>query len=744
VIRFGLRLTLRGGRDAATRLVLIATAVAVGVGLLLATLAGLNAVNTQNARFAWLETGRDATATRPSSNTDVAWWQLSADMFQGKLIGRVDVAATGPHSPVPPGIPALPGPGQFYASPAMSKLLAATPRGELGARYPGRQIGTIGDAALPAPNSLIMIIGHTPAQLAHAPDARQITSISTTSPSSCNGPDCAIGAGVNARGIDLVLSVVTVALLFPVLIFIATATRLSAARREQRFAAMRLVGATPRQVAVISTVESSLAAAVGTALGFGVFFVLRPALAPIPFTGEPFFISDLSLNLLDVVLVAVGVPLGAAVAARLALRRVTTSPLGVTRSVTPAPPRAWRLIPLLLGLGQLAYFVAAGRPASTGGQILAFLPGFLLTVVGLVIAGPWVTMQSSRFLARRAHRPGALIAARRLSDNPQAGFRAISGLVLALFVTTVAIGVITTITANDGGARSTSADRATLVDDLVQIDKAGQRLPSVPSVSSSLLAGLRSTPGVIAVLLVHEQPSTGQEFPPGLISCADLARAPALGHCAPGAQTAAIDPDAAGSRFQPRNWIAAHIPPTDLARLPVRSVVVVTNGSRAAVERARTLLELAYPQTDSPSTVAEWQADNGKRTAAYQQLANVVIIASLPIAGCTLAVSVVAGLNERKRPFSLLRLTGAPLRVLRRVVLFESAVPLLAAAAVSIATGFLAAHLFLRSQMHETLQPPGAAFWGFVAAGLIASLAIIASTLPVLQRISGPENARND
>ncbi|HKF33615.1 MAG TPA: FtsX-like permease family protein [Jatrophihabitantaceae bacterium] len=744
MIRFGLRLTLRGGRDAATRLVLIATAVAIGVGLLLATLAGLNAVNTQNARFAWLETGRDATATRPSSNTDVAWWQLSADMFQGKLIGRVDVAATGPHSPVPPGIPALPGPGQFYASPAMSKLLAATPRGELGARYPGRQIGTIGDAALPAPNSLIMIIGHTPAQLAHAPDARQITSISTTSPSSCNGPDCAIGAGVNARGIDLVLSVVTVALLFPVLIFIATATRLSAARREQRFAAMRLVGATPRQVAVISTVESSLAAAVGTALGFGVFFVLRPALAPIPFTGEPFFISDLSLNLLDVVLVAVGVPLGAAVAARLALRRVTTSPLGVTRSVTPAPPRAWRLIPLLLGLGQLAYFVAAGRPASTGGQILAFLPGFLLTVVGLVIAGPWVTMQSSRFLARRAHRPGALIAARRLSDNPQAGFRAISGLVLALFVTTVAIGVITTITANDGGARSTSADRATLVDDLVQIDKAGQRLPSVPSVSSSLLAGLRSTPGVIAVLLVHEQPSTGQEFPPGLISCADLARAPALGHCAPGAQTAAIDPDAAGSRFQPRNWIAAHIPPTDLARLPVRSVVVVTNGSRAAVERARTLLELAYPQTDSPSTVAEWQADNGKRTAAYQQLANVVIIASLPIAGCTLAVSVVAGLNERKRPFSLLRLTGAPLRVLRRVVLFESAVPLLAAAAVSIATGFLAAHLFLRSQMHETLQPPGAAFWGFVAAGLIASLAIIASTLPVLQRISGPENARND
>ena len=54
-----------------------------------------------------------------------------------------------------------------------------------------------------------------------------------------------IRGGLNSNGIDLILSVVALALLLPVLIFIATATRLSAARREQRFAAMRLVGATP-------------------------------------------------------------------------------------------------------------------------------------------------------------------------------------------------------------------------------------------------------------------------------------------------------------------------------------------------------------------------------------------------------------------------------------------------------------------------------------------------------------------
>ena len=77
------------------------------------------------------------------------------------------------------------------------------------------------------------------------------------------------------------------------------------------------------------------------------------------------------------------------------------------------------------------------------------------------------------------------------------------------------------------------------------------------------------------------------------------------------------------------------------------------------------------------------------------------MLASLPIAGCSLAVSVVAGIAERRRAFSLLRLSGTPLRVLRRVIALESAVPLLVLAALSIATGFLAAGLFLHSQLGE-------------------------------------------
>jgi hypothetical protein len=163
----------------------------------------------------------------------------------------------------------MPGPGQYYASPALAALLRRTPADQLAGRYPGHLIGTIGDAALPSPNSLLIVIGRTAGQLARTPGAARATAIATTSPSGCQGDQCLPGEGMNANSIDLVMSVVAVAILFPLLIFIGTATRLSAARREERFAAMRLAGATPRQVSTIAAVESTVAAVAGMAAGFG-------------------------------------------------------------------------------------------------------------------------------------------------------------------------------------------------------------------------------------------------------------------------------------------------------------------------------------------------------------------------------------------------------------------------------------------------------------------------------------------
>jgi hypothetical protein len=92
----------------------------------------------------------------------------------------------------------------------------------------------------------------------------------------------------------------------------------------------------------------------------------------------------------------------------------------------------------------------------------------------------------------------------------------------------------------------------------------------------------------------------------------------------------------------------------------------------------------------------------------------------------------------------MLRLAGARLATLRRVVALEGAVPLLAVAAVAIGTGFAGAAMFASEAQQHPMVAPGAAYYLLVAAGIVVSLGIIAATFPLLARITGPEVARND
>ncbi|WP_436532235.1 FtsX-like permease family protein [Actinoplanes sp. HUAS TT8] len=729
MISLGLRLAVAGGRPAVTRLTVLAAAVALGVGMLLAAVAGINAVHAQNQRYSWLNSVITDAATGPPA-PDPALWSVREDYFHGHPMARVDVAVSGPDGPVAPGMTALPGPGEFLVSPALDRLLREYPADQLRDRFPGREAGVLGDAALPSPESLIVVVGGTREQVGRIAGATEITRVVTVAPDDCGG--CEVGIG--SDGIVLILSVVAAALLFPLLIFIGTATRLSAARREQRFAAMRLVGATPRQITRFAVVESAVAAVTGTLAGFGVFFAIRAGLARIPFTGEPFFPADLSLTRTDGLIVALGVPVAAALAARIALRRVRISPLGVTRRVTPRSPRGWRVIPLLVALAELAYLVG-NRPPTRAGQTFGYLSGIVGVMIGLMIAGPWLTMAGSRLLASRARRPATLIAGRRLADDPRAGFRAVSGLMLALFVTSTATGVITTIVAERGGGTIGSAGH-----DLVSVLVA----PGVPANTVRL-------PSSVAARLVvkNPDPDPGNRHLPGLISCADLAATPGAGTCPAGAQVAEVFPGLTGLQtldgyVTGQAWPASDHSAAQLATLDVMGVVVATDGSPAAIEHARTTLNQAFPYGRSAATEADFRGDLTRTLAQFQRLADVVIIASLVIAGCGLAVSVAGGLAERQRPFAMLRLTGVRLAELRRVVALETAVPLMVVSIVAVGAGLLAAHLFLRSQMHYDLHAPGPAYYVTVIGGLLASLAVILSTMPLLRRMTGPAAARGE
>jgi hypothetical protein len=123
-----------------------------------------------------------------------------------------------------------------------------------------------------------------------------------------------------------------------------------------------------------------------------------------------------------------------------------------------------------------------------------------------------------------------------------------------------------------------------------------------------------------------------------------------------------------------------------------------------------------------------------------------VVGLTLLVAGSSLAIAMGGGVVERKRPFTLLRVSGTAIQVLRRVVLLESILPLLAAVviaavtglAVAIPTGFALTPPGTRSAIHL----PGHTYYLTMGAGLLVSLAVILGPLPLLSRVTVPDNAR--
>ena len=393
--------------------------------------------------------------------------------------------------------------------------------------------------------------------------------------------------------------------------------------------------------------------------------------------------------------------------------------------MTPVPPRAWRVLPLLAGLAVLGFFVVHGKPASPAGQILVFVPGFALIMTGLVIAGPWLTMAGARVLARRANRPGALIAARRLADDPRAAFRAVSGLVLALFIITVAATLIATQNTKPPFVADGAAANNILIDQFSNITQvsSGQQFTvgSAPPPSAAVLTRLRQISGVRAIVevradpgLTHHQLAAADPGLPGRGGVVRPARERPWPRPLPGGGGSGQGPrlphqhrrrqPGAGSPGRPRisppggwtasRWAAWTWRRTGRSPRSSRPGRYWRTPTRPAPARRRR-------KRSGESTAAGNAADN-----AYQQLADVVILTSLTIAGCTLATGMAGGLADRKRPFSLLRLTGARLGMLRRVIALESAVPLLAVAAVAIGTGFGASAMY--ATMRDEALPGGA------------------------------------
>jgi hypothetical protein len=727
MLRLGLQLTLRSGREGLVRLVVTAAAVAIGVALLLGVLAEFHAYQANANQPCWSCTQGQPVPSALPANGEL--WNNSVDFYQGQTISRLDVAALGPNAPVPPGITQLPPAGDYYASPALAALLRTVPADQLGARFPGKLIGTIGQAGLSGAGDLAIYIGHTPAQVNAISGTQWVTSISSAPAQAVFSPFFRIAFLIG------VLAVV-----FPMLVLISTATRLAADRREERFAALRLVGGTPGDIRVVATVEAMLSGFLGAVLGTVVFLLVRPALAGAALVGTQYFESDLTPTVAGYAAMLVGVPIAAAIAALVSLRRVQISPLGVSRRATPKPPTFWRLIALVIGVGVFVY----GLDKTTRDGIGApAYPGLLLTMVGLVIAGPWLTAQAARLFGRASSGSSALLATRRLADNPKGAFRAVTGLTLAVFLGTM-VGLIVPALNETEVTPTAGALSNVLVDQVGQSTTAGQKL----------ISGISDIPGAAVYPLYDLQPP-GEGLGPTLIavSCTDMRAIGGLGQCAPGLRAVQVMDNSLfddNPRYDTKPIVDASSPAYTgkLTTLPLQTVLVKVN-SPATLERVRTYLAVnAPPQVGGgygnsptpPRTFGETLQIRTARAATFEKILYAAIALTLIVAGCSLAVSVGGGLVDRKRPFTLLRVSGTPVSVLSRVVLFEAAVPLVAATAVAAGIAYGTSLMaFLRLAPVGTAIPQlGRDYYEIMGAGLVIAFAVIMVTLPLLRRMTAP------
>ncbi|MCW2673571.1 MAG: hypothetical protein JWP14_2160 [Frankiales bacterium] len=755
----GLRLALQANR---VRLVVTAVAVSFTVAFLLGALGALPARQAKLDRLdarnpvsvgSMVSKGLPAPAAKVLIQTSEGW-------YRGKPLVVRQVKAERGSSLLPPGLRRYPGPGEAVVSPGLAAALRAHPD-ELSGRVPGRVVGTIAESGLAGPHELYAYVGvRTPPQYAQPVQYFGYRHESARAPI-----ELRIAAWLGAIG-----------LLLPVLVLVATATRLSASSRDRRLSALRLVGATPRQARAISAAEGLVAGIAGVAGGLGVFWVLRgPACALLPFP-EGVYAQDLMPGPLSLAAVLLGVPLLAVVSAVASLRKVVLSPLGVRRSARVKGAGWWRLVPVATGLGMLFVLRVnhqAWPPGTPLGTTL-LLGGGGLTFVGLAFAAPAMSRFGGRLLDRL---PGvsAELAAARIDADPSASARVVTGMVMVVFAAAWLLAFLPVL----------QTTRVNVDESFLKLVPTGTLMTS--STRELDTAGLRSVPGVRSVLSIGDRQltppgwttddgSTPAELQSRSVTIATCAGLVALIHRDLGCTHAKVyrlqeRPGAlrAGSAVGVMNQAGTvgqriALPPEiptlkvplgltysgvlngelliDPSVLPAPEgsrLVITTDGSSGALERVRDALP--FTSAMRASTPREQASGAAQVYLGYLRAVRIGLVLALLIGAASLAVTTADAVHERRRSLATLVAFGTPLRVLRRSVLLQMAAPLLTNVVGALSAAAVASACYLGVTEDAWTLPWGG--WGLTAlAALLAVFLATAATLPLVSAVGRPEALR--
>jgi hypothetical protein len=419
VAALSVRLLRQGGRRAWTSAGLVGAGVAVGTMLLAVALGALHGWDEREARTGWRTSEHVGGQPRPAAADVVAGVLVTADRVADRPLHRVDLVDPRPGATPPPGLERMPAPGEVWVSPALAALLRAVPADELADRLPAAPTGEIGRGGLHADDELLAIVGRA----GPVAGATPVTGFTGTP------------GGLGVIDIYRQLTYVAVALLvFPVLSLLGASARLTAARRAERLATLRLLGASTAQVTVAAVTEVSAVATVAAVVGVGAQWLLAPALAAIELGGSGWLADDLRPAPLVAAGIVAGVALLATAAAVGGMRQVVVGPLGVVRRQRPGSARLVRVLGVAAGV--LVFAVANTVRGSSAADVAGLVFGIgVLALFGTVsVLGPLVVRLVGRGMTRAARSPARLLAGRRLLDDPRGAFRPLAGLTLAVFV----------------------------------------------------------------------------------------------------------------------------------------------------------------------------------------------------------------------------------------------------------------------------------------------------------------------
>jgi FtsX-like permease family protein len=668
---------LRADRRTRVSTLLTALGVAVATGLVLLLVSLPFATRARAERALWQVP--DST-DRGSATLS---WSAAEDEVDGRRITRIDVAPLGDPAkvPLPAGIDRLPGPGEMLLSPDLAALAHSRPAARLADRFGARSVGELGGDALRFPQQLAVLVGHTQ-------DTMPAESI----------PRSALGSG--HAEVDQLLALLSgvgvVVLLVPSLVLVASASRLTAARRERRLAALRLAGATPAQVLTMVAAETGIAAVLGAVLGVAAGPLLDRLATLVPWDGGTWLAGDFALGVVPVVLVAVAIPVLVVGAAVAGLRRVVQRPLTATGGHTRKPLSGTRLllVPAAAGL----FFLALAQGG--GGSLLPILVSLGLLMWSPTVVGPWITSALGGVFVRVWRRPAALLAGRRLRDDPKSAYRASAGVVLAVFAGSMALTLMPSLESEAGYASQFREPVQYFVTDAKRADAAvaevderlhryGVRGQAVRIGQGSLLAGKgnraeyftamvadcasvkRLLPGT-GSLTCRPTPAIYLDSPVPVTGLSAFESQDATGPTVPlpaGAPVVTGGGTSGVVIVDPALW-------PKQASLPSAYVAVDSNDATREATRTALLASSGGEQVISKEMKL---GDQDTQLADLRRVTIIGLVTASVLAGLSAAIATAGSVLDRRRTFGALMAAGTPVRTLARALRTEAALPALVA-----------------------------------------------------------------